>query len=83
MDIEEFKTLRTAFVETLKEQRAELVKKLRVIDDELSELGGKNRGRKPGVTNTTGRKKSTKKSTRKSTGKRRGRPPKNVPDAQE
>ena len=73
MDIEEFKTLRTALVQTLKEQRAELVEKLRVIDEELSELGGKRRGRKPGVKKTTRR--------RKSKGKRRGRPPKTAPDA--
>jgi len=74
MDIEEFKTLRTALVETLKEERAELVEKLGVIDQELSELGGKRRGRKPGVKNTTRR--------RKPKGKRRGRPPKTAPDAQ-
>jgi hypothetical protein len=74
MDIEEFKTLRTALVETLKEQRAELVEQLIVIDRELSELGGKRRGRKPGVKKTTGR--------RKSKGKRRGRPRKTAPDAQ-
>jgi hypothetical protein len=73
MDIEEFKKLRTALVETLKKQRAELVEKLRVIDQELSELGGMRRGRKPGVKKTTRR--------RKSTGKRRGRPPKTAPDA--
>jgi hypothetical protein len=72
MDIEEFKKLRASFVESLKEQRAELVERVRVIDEELSGLGSKRRGRKPGVKNKTRRKTSATKPT----GKRRGRPPK-------
>lgn len=74
MNIEEFRNQRAKFIEALRDRRDKLIKELKVIESELTELGGKKRGRKPGT--------KVAKTRKRETGKRLGRPPKAFPDAQ-